>query len=35
MKLTKSILKEFIKDIIAEGDGHPQMTRNNGEVPHN
>ena len=35
MKLTKSILKEFIREIIAEGDGHPQMTRNNGEVPHN
>jgi len=35
MKLTKSILKEFIKEILAESDGHPQMTRNNGEVLHN
>ena len=35
MKLTKSILKEFIREVIAESDGHPQMTRNNGEVLHN
>ena len=35
MKLTKSILKEFVREVITENDGYPQMTRNSGEVPHN
>ena len=35
MKLTKSTLRALINEVISESDGHPQMTRNNGEVPHN
>ena len=35
MKLTKSTLRALINEVISESDGHPQMTRNNNEVPHN
>ena len=35
MKLTKSNLREFILEVMAENDGHPQMTKNSGEVAHN
>ena len=35
MKLTKEALKEIIKEVIVESDGHPQMTRNNNEIEHN
>ena len=35
MKLTKSMLKEFVKEVISETDGYPQMTNNNNEIEHN
>ena len=35
MKLTKKELTEIVKEVLAEADGHPQMTRDNGEVLHN
>ena len=35
MKLTKKVLKELIKEVIAEGDGHPQIIKKNKEVAHN
>ena len=35
MKLTKSQLKEIIKEVIAETDGHPNMVKHNKEVSHN
>ena len=35
MKITKSKLKEIIKEVIAEADGHPNMLNHNKEVPHN
>ena len=35
MKLTKSQLREIIKEVIAETDAHPNMLNHNKEVPHN
>ena len=35
MKLTKEVLKEIIREVIAENDGHPQILRKNKEVAHN
>ena len=35
MKLTKSVLREIINEVIAENDGHPQILRKNKEVAHN
>ena len=35
MKLTKSQLKEIIKEVIAEADGHPNMVKHNKEVSDN
>ena len=35
MKLTKEALKEIIKEVIAESDGHPQILKKNKEVAHN
>ena len=35
MKLTKSQLREIIKEVIAEADGHPNMLKQNKEIPHN
>ena len=35
MKLTKETLREIIKEVIAENDGHPQILRKNKEVAHN
>jgi hypothetical protein len=35
MKLTKSQLREIIKEVIAETDGHPNMVKHNKEVSHN
>ena len=35
MKLTKKTLKEIIKEVLAEADGHPQIIKKNKEVPHN
>ena len=35
MKLTKQTLKEMIKEVISENDGHPQLLKKNKEVAHN
>ena len=35
MKLTKETLREIIKEVIAETDGHPQILKKNKEVAHN
>ena len=35
MKLTKKVIKELIKEVIAENDGHPQIIKKNKEVAHN
>ena len=35
MKLTKKALREIIKEVIAENDGHPQIIKKNKEVAHN
>ena len=35
MKLTKSVLREIIKEVIAENDGHPQILNKNKEVAQN
>ena len=35
MKLTRETLKEIIKEVIAENDGHPQLVKKNKEVAHN
>ena len=35
MKLTKSTLREIIKEVIAETDAHPQIIKKNKEVAHN
>ena len=35
MKLTRETLKEIIKEVIAENDGHPQIIKKNKEVAHN
>ena len=35
MKLTKSKLREIIKEVIQENDGHPEILRKNKEVAHN
>ena len=35
MKLTKSILRKLVKEVITENDGHPEILRKNKEVPHN
>ena len=35
MKLTKESLREIIKEVIAEADGHPQILKKNKEVAHN
>ena len=35
MKLTKSMLKEIIKEVITETDGFPNLIKKNNEVPHN
>ena len=35
MKITKSQLREIIREVIAETDGHPTMLKHNKEVPHN
>ena len=35
MKLTKSVLREIIKEVIAENDAHPQIIKKNKEVAHN
>ena len=35
MKLTKSKLREMIKEVIAETDGYTNLIRTNKEVEHN
>ena len=35
MKLTKSKLKEMIKEVIAETDGYTNLVRTNKELEHN
>ena len=35
MKLTKNKLREIIKEILSESDGHPQILKKNKEVAHN
>ncbi len=35
MKLTKETLREIIKEVITENDGHPQILKKNKEVAHN
>jgi len=35
MKLTKKALREIIKEVISENDGHPQIIKKNKEVAHN
>ena len=35
MKLTKETLREIIREVIAETDGHPQILKKNKEVKHN
>jgi len=35
MKLTKEALKDIIKEVLAEVDGHPQILKKNKEVAHN
>ena len=35
MKLNKNKLKEIIREVLAEADGHPQILNKNKEVAHN
>ena len=35
MKLTKETLREIIKEVITENDGHPKLLKKNREVAHN
>ena len=35
MKLTKKALREIIKEVISENDGHPEIIKKNKEVAHN
>jgi|TARA_R110000824_G_scaffold140908_1_gene307183 hypothetical protein len=35
MKLTKSKLREMIKEVITETDGYTNLIRTNKEVEHN
>ena len=35
MKLTKSVLRKLVKEVLAENDGHPQIIKKNKEVAHN
>ena len=34
-KLTKSVLRKLVKEVMAENDGHPQILKKNKEVAHN
>lgn len=34
-KLTKSILRDLIREVIEETDGYTQLTKQRGEIPHN
>ena len=35
MKLTKSVLRKLVKEVLSESDGHPQILKKNKEVAHN
>ena len=35
MKLTRKKLKEMVREIISETDGHPNLIKKNKEVAHN
>ena len=35
MKITKKQLREIIREVITETDGHPQIVKKNKEVAHN
>ena len=35
MKLTKSVLRKLVKEVLSEADGHPQILKKNKEVAHN
>ena len=35
IKLTKSILRELIREVIEETDGYNKLTKLAGEIPHN
>ena len=35
MKLTKSVLRKLVKEVLSENDGHPQIIKKNKEVAHN
>ena len=35
MKLTKTILRKLVKEVLSETDGHPQILKKNKEVAHN
>ena len=35
MKITKKQLKEIIREVIVETDGHPQIVKKNKEITHN
>tara|TARA_Y100001937_G_scaffold37652_1_gene53716 strand:+ start:215 stop:322 length:108 start_codon:yes stop_codon:yes gene_type:complete len=35
MKLTRETLKDIVREVIAEADGHPQILKKNKEVAHN
>ena len=35
MKLTKSKLREIIREVITETDGYPNLVKKNKEITHN
>ena len=35
MKITKTRIKEIIREVLAENDAHPQIIKKNKEVAHN
>ena len=35
MKLNKETLKEIIREVIAETDGHNNLLKTNNEIEHN
>tara|TARA_Y100000310_G_C20265665_1_gene615663 strand:- start:22 stop:129 length:108 start_codon:yes stop_codon:yes gene_type:complete len=35
MKITKSVLRKLVEEVLSETDGHPQILKKNKEVAHN
>ena len=35
MKLTKSVLRKLVNEVLSESDAHPQILKKNKEVAHN